>query len=725
MNRGSSQRLTSVLVGAIALVCAVLVVAVYVLWHRTSDMQAAVTAPIATTPVANSSEYAELKRQVSDVAQRAAGLSKSVEQATESVAGVQAQVRQVARAQQSVGVPLQSTFGQGPRGLTGAQGAQGVQGVAGEPGLKGDKGDKGDAGEPGDDSSACGELGCVSLQSTTGVSQVETGSIAVSGSILAEGAVRARGGLDLSGITAFPSSPTAGMVVYRTDLNALFVYNGSAWNEVAPSITKVVAPRGSAYEHSADYVTDGTNDHIEIQQAIDSLPGAGIVLLVDGTYTIASPIMLRSDLTLTGMGTSTRVKAANGTSINMIESQGTEMIYQLNLYDFVLDGNAANTSGAGGNGVVAALDHADIARMRFVDMRSSGLRICPAAMAPEFLCYLNVIRENEFTNIGQNGIWWDYPFTDSVVMDNNIGSTVANIRGQGGTSRIINNHLDGAPEYNIWLPDGGQSHMIIGNIIEHNSKGGIVYQMPPWEGADVYQKLLISSNILRGCGLEADLTKSCIDIRGVSAAAPARGFMITGNSFDAKDAARPKSYIRLENTDQVTITGNDFSSAHADVIEDIERHGVNSRLSSMSNSSRDGDLIAVTNGSGSGVARLTKDGHLDVVSARVNGPLTVVGGVAFSTKRITTNYTVDDRNDHIVVVAADSGPVHVTLPSASAQNGRELIFKKTDSTNDVTIAAASGQYIDGQASQVLASPYAAIELIAQGGEWHIVGSRGL
>jgi len=46
-----------------------------------------------------------------------------------------------------------------------------------------------------------------------------------------------------------------------------------------------------ATDGSGDYNTDGSADNVEIQQAIDSLPaGGGIILLKAGTYTTNATI---------------------------------------------------------------------------------------------------------------------------------------------------------------------------------------------------------------------------------------------------------------------------------------------------------------------------------------------------------------------------------------------------------------------------------------------------
>lgn len=70
---------------------------------------------------------------------------------------------------------------------------------------------------------------------------------------------------------------------------------------------------------NADYITDGTADDVQIQQAIDAAnaAGGGTVFIKEGTYSVASPIVLNSNVQLIGAGrgntvlTTTTLTASN------------------------------------------------------------------------------------------------------------------------------------------------------------------------------------------------------------------------------------------------------------------------------------------------------------------------------------------------------------------------------------------------------------------------------
>lgn len=87
----------------------------------------------------------------------------------------------------------------------------------------------------------------------------------------------------------------------------------------------------------------------------------------------------------------------------------------------------------------------------------------------------------------------------------------------------------------------------------------------------------------------------------------------------------------------------------------------------------------------------------------------------------TTNTTVTNTQQHIRVDAS-GGPVTITLPTATGNVGHWYTIKKIDSSaNAVTIAAATGEFIDGSSTISITTPYASYTLIAgDGSNWDIV-----
>lgn len=100
----------------------------------------------------------------------------------------------------------------------------------------------------------------------------------------------------------------------------------------------------------ADYITDGTADDVEINQAVQAAiaAGGGTVLIKAGTYNLAATIALNgNNITLLGTGEGTLLKTANASNVNPITVSGTGRI-NVKIKMMKIDCNRANnTFGAG------------------------------------------------------------------------------------------------------------------------------------------------------------------------------------------------------------------------------------------------------------------------------------------------------------------------------------------------------------------------------------------
>ena len=147
--------------------------------------------------------------------------------------------------------------------------------------------------------------------------------------------------------------------------------------------TLVVAANDAKDPLRADYQCDGTDDQVEIQQALDALPtSGGKVILSGGNFNLSGPIRIERDgTTLEGNGTGQRggaTQTAIGTKINVSGGDFTEGIivehatfsidkpvYGVTLRDFLLD--YTREAGAGPSGILfrsnrGLIDHVHVQR---------------------------------------------------------------------------------------------------------------------------------------------------------------------------------------------------------------------------------------------------------------------------------------------------------------------------------------------------------------------------
>lgn len=91
-----------------------------------------------------------------------------------------------------------------------------------------------------------------------------------------------------------------------------------------------------------------------------------------------------------------------------------------------------------------------------------------------------------------------------------------------------------------------------------------------------------------------------------------------------------------------------------------------------------------------------------------------------STTAKSSAYTIATSDD-IVLCNASAGAFTVTLPTASGNTGRQFVIKRMNSGgNAVTVAAASGQTIDGSGSVSLFAQYQSITVVSDGSDWIVV-----
>lgn len=80
----------------------------------------------------------------------------------------------------------------------------------------------------------------------------------------------------IENVTAFPGAPIEGQIVYRTDLNALYTYDGSAWQECT-----------NTKAHDSDYYSD-TSSHATPSVNYVNISPVNVTITTDG-----SPVLVQ------------------------------------------------------------------------------------------------------------------------------------------------------------------------------------------------------------------------------------------------------------------------------------------------------------------------------------------------------------------------------------------------------------------------------------------------
>ncbi len=87
-------------------------------------------------------------------------------------------------------------------------------------------------------------------------------------------------------------------------------------------------------------------------------------------------------------------------------------------------------------------------------------------------------------------------------------------------------------------------------------------------------------------------------------------------------------------------------------------------------------------------------------------------------KEVSSDVTLDEGVDQLVLVDASAGPVTVTLQRADGSGGKRFCIKKVDSSqNAVTITPSLSQTIDGQTSKSISQENQTLDIISDNENW--------
>lgn len=277
-----------------------------------------------------------------------------------------------------------------------------------------------------------------------------------------------------------PTTWLAGVTgVSPTRMNNIETGVDNAHIELQHPVTYVVAANNSTLDEksAADYLCDGTNDEVEINNAINAAAAlsatGGRIVLLGGTYIIGSTIRPKSNIILEGVGTATVIQP----SVSMTTSTGLIRNYQtaagaddinIVIRDLTLDGNRASIANTHYGVYLRYASKCTVENIKLINLNNTGIFITPATAATDtqYNHILNCYFANDTGALINCSAYYS-------VIDNNYMDATGNVQPgiQAGFYTLVrNNTIVNGTNNGITL---GSNTICSGNVVRDCSLRGI------------------------------------------------------------------------------------------------------------------------------------------------------------------------------------------------------------------------------------------------------------
>ncbi len=257
--------------------------------------------------------------------------------------------------------------------------------------------------------------------------------------------------------------------------------------------TFVVAASDSVHKFEADYKCNGTNDHVQVQAAIDSLPATGgEVFLLDGTYNIEVSIALDSFQTLRGTGFNT-ILTTTTAAVDIITATGGDGSEKVEI--LVADLCVNGTAGGVDNDVPILWEYVDNSKIVNTWIRDNAergiyLSYCDFNVIADNICQANTGSSIEFFRSNNNTVTGNTCHANTVAgiylyeSSNNtvVGNTSQGNTGTGSGIKVVTtsnnntitgNTCQGNGYHGVGLGYSANNNTITGNTCQGNGYEGI------------------------------------------------------------------------------------------------------------------------------------------------------------------------------------------------------------------------------------------------------------
>ena len=339
-----------------------------------------------------------------------------------------------------------------------------------------------------------------------------------------------------------------------------------------------------AWKEVAAYQCDGTNDQIEINNAIAALPtNGGSILLSPGTFNVSSSIVIEKDnisvfgqgtgqrtgATQTGVGTKIQAVAGLTTAVILVHrSDSLRVVYGVHLENFTIDGAYIGTDT---NGVTFRSNRGFIQRVHIHRCTGYGVFVRGYTAAETgdvrwetydtqlaFVqigdCYNTGARE---TATAGGGFYAGLEASDLHIVGCVFFNNYDNVRIGAGSQQFTNTHTYDAVRYNIWFDNAGSRTKLVNLKIEGAGNHGVLIDGTTLGTSDIQ---------IVGCNLKnnGDAVTNTADHIHILGPADHSRVLIVGNSFskDTATANLTRYAINMPTNDAryALIVGNSFGS---------------------------------------------------------------------------------------------------------------------------------------------------------------------
>lgn len=348
-----------------------------------------------------------------------------------------------------------------------------------------------------------------------------------------------------------------------------------------PRVAVVVAANNasSISKADADYVCDGINDEVEINAALASLPvGGGKVILSEGAFNVASPILIQTDgTTVSGAGcgnmstgsqgaVATKIQAVAGisTAIVLVQTVANDKpVYGVTLRDFTVDGGLVGTNV---DGVLFRSNRGLIEHVHTHLCSGNGIRLRGYSIATgdsvNWNTYDTILAFCQSASNTLDGVQFDTGGTDCHLISCIIFSNGQdNFHMKAGSAQITGCHFYNPARYNIFFDSAGSRTKISNCKIEGAGQHGVYIDSTTSGTSDIQ----ITGCNFKNSGDSADNTFDHINITGPSSNGHTRT-TIVGNNFSYQASVTPNRprygvYLAGSASQNTLVVGNAFGPA--------------------------------------------------------------------------------------------------------------------------------------------------------------------